>query len=114
MDSPVYCKQCWTGEVLLKGMNGMFPSATREQLSVWVPTVDRTFRISLLSFTPQLLSPARTLDDEVSVTPASVSPTAHLEYLPCEGSESVSPNVRSHPRLYVRAEGHTGQQESFL
>ncbi|XP_045126119.1 neural cell adhesion molecule 2-like isoform X2 [Portunus trituberculatus] len=64
--------------------------------------------------TQALLSPARTLDDEVSVTPASVSPTAHLEYLPCEGSESVSPNVRSHPRLYVRAEGHTGQQESFL
>ncbi|KAK8394336.1 hypothetical protein O3P69_006501 [Scylla paramamosain] len=64
--------------------------------------------------TQALLSPARTLDDEVSVTPASVSPTGHLEYLPCEGSESVSPSVRSHPRLYVRAEGHTGQQESFL
>ncbi|XP_050693840.1 cell adhesion molecule-related/down-regulated by oncogenes-like isoform X2 [Eriocheir sinensis] len=64
--------------------------------------------------TQALLSPARTLDDEVSITPASVSPSAHLDYLPCEGTESVSPSVRSHPRLYVRAEGHTGQQESFL
>ncbi|XP_042209429.1 hemicentin-1-like isoform X2 [Homarus americanus] len=64
--------------------------------------------------TQALLSPARPMDEEMSLTPTSVSPTAHLDYLPREVPEALSPSVRSHPRLYVRAEGHTGQQESFL
>ncbi|XP_047482170.1 hemicentin-1-like [Penaeus chinensis] len=63
--------------------------------------------------TQALLSQSRPLEED-ALTPASVSPTAHIEYLPCEGSDSISPTVRPHPRLYVRAEGHSSQQESFL
>ncbi|XP_069954323.1 uncharacterized protein [Cherax quadricarinatus] len=66
--------------------------------------------------TQALLSPSvRPVDEEMSLKPTSVSPTtSHLDYLPCEGSDNLSPNVRSHPRLYVRAEGLASQQESFL
>nr|XP_045611130.1 cell adhesion molecule-related/down-regulated by oncogenes-like [Procambarus clarkii] len=66
--------------------------------------------------TQALLSPsARPADEKMSPTPNSVSPTAlHLDYLPCESSDNLSPSVRTHPRLYVRAEGLTNQQESFL
>ncbi|XP_066989597.1 LOW QUALITY PROTEIN: neural cell adhesion molecule 1-like [Macrobrachium rosenbergii] len=67
--------------------------------------------------TQALLSTSRPIEEEMMSTlspSASVSPTAHLEYLSCEGPESISPTLRPHARLYVRAEGHTGQQESFL
>ncbi|XP_071534072.1 hemicentin-1-like [Panulirus ornatus] len=64
--------------------------------------------------TQALLSPPRPVEEDMNLSPTSVSPTALLEYLPCEGADSMSPSVRSHPRLYVRAEGHSSQQESFL
>ncbi|KAK7069675.1 hypothetical protein SK128_018288 [Halocaridina rubra] len=66
--------------------------------------------------TQALLSTSRPVEAEMTVSPGSISPTAHLEYLSCEGPDSLSSSaaLRAHPRLYVRAEGHKGHQESFL